>query len=238
MHSDGGGLYLRVSTPTARSWVFRYMLEGKTREMGLGSYPKVSLAEARGVAADARSLRTVGKDPIAAREAVRSQDRVQAAKAITFRHCAQSYIAAHKDGWRSAKHAKQWAATLETHVMPIIGDVPVAVVDRTLIIRVLEKDDFWKTMPETASRVRGRIEAAAREYRDGDNPARWKGYLSKLFVARSKLRKPKHYAALPFAAHLTATGLRATLLDGSALRPIAQPAPKGVSTAKALIATG
>ena len=202
LHGDGGGLYLCVTPPSARSWVFRYMLGGKAREMGLGSYPEVSLEAARVAASEARALKAQGRDPIEARESVRASQRLRDAKAITFRHCAESYIDAHRQSWRSAKHGLQWKATLETYAMPVIGDLPVGDVDRALVIRVLEP--IWKTKTETASRLRGRIEvvldwAAAREYRAGENPARWKGALDKLFPARARARKVKHHAALPYA---------------------------------------
>ena len=125
LYNDGAGLCLRVTSSTARSWVLRYMLDGKAREMGLGSYPDISLAEARVAAREARKLKAQGRDPIAAREAVRAQERVEAARAVTFRYCATAYIAARKDGWKNAKHAAQWLATLETYAMPVIGNMPV-----------------------------------------------------------------------------------------------------------------
>ena len=202
LYGDGAGLCLRVTSKTARSWVLRYMLNGTAREMGLGSYPDISLAEARVAASEARKLKAQGKDPIAAREAVRAQERVEAARAVTFRYCASAYIAARKDGWKNAKHAAQWGATLETYAMPVIGELPVQSVDVGMVHRVLEP--IWSSKTETASRVRGRIEAildwaTVREFRTGDNPARWKGHLENLFPARSKVQKVEHHPALPYA---------------------------------------
>jgi integrase len=211
LYGDGGGLYLRVSTATARSWVFRYAQGWKTsangkrypdgREMGLGSYPEIDLPAARDLAEHWRRVKAEGMDPIEVRASARAAERVQAAKAITFRQCAESYIAAHKEGWKNSKHAAQWGATLETYAMPTIGDVPVGAVDRALVIAILEP--IWKTKTETARRLRGRIEAvldwaSAREYRGGDNPARWKGSLEKLFPAHAKVRRVKHHPALAY----------------------------------------
>lgn len=170
LHNDGAGLCLRVSPPSASSWVLRYMLDGKAREMGLGRYPDISLAEARLMAAEARRLKAMGVDPIASREAVRAQGRLEAARSVTFRYCAESYIAARKTSWKNAKHADQWAATLETYAMPLMGDLPVQSIDVGLVHKVLEP--IWSSKTETASRVRGRIEsildwATVREFRTG-----------------------------------------------------------------------
>jgi integrase len=202
LHGDGGGLYLRVTSATARSWVFRFMLDGKAREMGMGSYPEISLAQARTAAMGARQLRAQGKDPVGERKTARVQERADAARAMTFRHCAEKYIAAREAAWRNSKHAAQWSATLETYVMPLIGDLPAQAVDVALVHRILEP--IWSAKPETASRVRGRMEAildwaATRGYRHGENPARWKGHLENLFPQRSKVRRVRHHAALPFA---------------------------------------
>jgi len=201
LHGDGGGLYLRVSSETARSWVLRYMLDGQAREMGLGPYPDISLSEARESAADARKLKAKGKDPIAARDAIRAEERAERERAVTFKHCAESYIRSHKAEWKNAKHAAQWSATLETYAMPTIGSLPVRCVDVALITKILEP--IWNEKPETAGRVRGRIEAildwaATHGYRDRENPARWKGHLENVFARRSKIRRVNHHAALPF----------------------------------------
>jgi integrase len=177
------------------------MLNSRAREMGLGSYPGISLVEARKLAEEARSHKDRGLDPIEAREAGRATQRLEAARSISFRECAETYIAAHKDKWKNAKHGKQWAATLESHVMPVLGDLPVSAVDKALVIKVLEP--IWSEIPETAARVRGRIEAILdwaemRDYRSGPNPAAWKGRLDKVFPARSLVQKVEHHPALPF----------------------------------------
>jgi integrase len=205
LYPDGGGLYLQV-TPgdrgDSKSWIFRYATgAGKEHYMGLGSLNAVSLTEARERAAECRKLREQGKDPIQERESQRAAVAAENAKAITFDQCATEYIAAHRTGWRNSKHASQWENTLATYVSPVFGKLPVRAIDVGLVIKALEP--IWSTKPETASRVRGRIEAvldwaAARNFRDADNPARWKGRLDKLLPRRSKVRAVKHHAALPY----------------------------------------
>jgi integrase len=200
MYPDGGGLYLRVTNSGTKNWVLRYMLHHKPRWMGLGPFPLYSLAEARARVLDARRKRHEGIDPIDARRADRARQRLDAAKAITFGEVAEIYIASHKAGWRNAKHAAQWQSTLKAHAAPIMT-LPVQAVDTALVLKVLEP--IWTTRPETASRLRGRLEsvldfAKAREFRDGENPARWRGHLAKLLPARSRVRAVKHHAALPY----------------------------------------
>ncbi|MBF0335304.1 MAG: integrase arm-type DNA-binding domain-containing protein [Alphaproteobacteria bacterium] len=200
-HPDGGGLHLQVGASGARSWIFRFMLAGRSREMGLGPTDAVTLAEARSAAAAARKLLAQGKDPIEVREAERRAAAIEAAKAMTFKACAERCIEAQRAGWKNAKHAAQWGATLDAYAYPVIGDLPVQGVDTGLVLKIIEP--IWTTKPETASRVRGRIEsvlnwATAREYRAGDNPARWRGHLDKLLPARSKVRRVEHHAALPY----------------------------------------
>ena len=202
MYPDGNGLYLRVTPQGARNWVLRYMIDRKPRWMGLGPLSLYGLADARARALDARRKRHDGIDPIEARRAERIRQRLDAAKAITFKQCAENYITSHRAGWRNAKHRYQWNQTLEQFVFPEIGSLPVQGVDTTLVLKVLEP--IWTTKPETASRVRQRIEnildsAKARGYRDGENPARWRGHLDKVLPARSRLREVEHLAALPYA---------------------------------------
>jgi integrase len=201
MYCDGGGLWLRVASPTARSWVYRYMLDRKPHEMGLGKYPEITLAEARSRAAEARKLKAYGKDPLVEREAVRAALQADAAKAVTFKDAAERYIAAHRMGWRNAKHAAQWEATLATYAEPTMGALAVQAIDTGLVLKVLEP--IWTDKPETASRLRGRIEAVldwarVRGYRDGENPARWRGHLDKLLPARAKVKMVQHHTALSF----------------------------------------
>lgn len=202
MYADGGGLYLRVTNEGTKNWVFRFMLNGRPRWMGVGPVALFGLQEARGKALDARRLRHAGIDPIEARHAERTQERLDAAKAMTFKQCAEAYVKGHRAGWRNAKHAAQWEATLATYAEPIIGALPVQVVDTALVLKVIES--LWTEKPETASRLRGRIEAVidwamARGHRAGENPARWRGHLDKLLPARSKVRKVEHHAALPYS---------------------------------------
>lgn len=202
MYGDGGGLWLQVTGKGGKSWIFRFTLDGKSREMGLGSANTFSLSEAREKALLCRKLCAEGIDPIETRNARLDAARVEAAKAMTFRQCATAYIDAHKASWRNAKHAAQWPVSLETYAYSAFGDLPVQVVDTGLVMRAVEP--IWSTKPETANRVRGRIEsildwATTRGFRRGENPARWKGHLANLLPKRSRLKKVEHYAALPFA---------------------------------------
>jgi integrase len=201
MYGDGGGLYLRVTDDGAKNWVFRYMLNGRPRWMGMGPLHTVSLAEARKRAGEHRLRRHDGIDPIEARRAERLRARLDAAKAVTFKECADSYIRSHRAGWRNEKHAAQWEATLAAYAEPIMG-LAVQTIDTALVLKCLEP--IWTAKPETAGRVRGRIEsildwAKVRGYRAGENPARWKGHLDHLLPARGKVRKVEHHAALPYA---------------------------------------
>jgi integrase len=202
MYADGGGLYLRVTPEGAKNWVLRYMLDRRPRWMGLGPVALYGLKEARTKALDARRKRHEGIDPIDARRAERARQRLDAAKAVSFKQCAESYIRSHRAGWRNGKHAGQWGATLSTYAYPHIGALPVQAVDTALVLKVLEP--IWTAKPETAGRVRGRLEsildfAKVRGERDGENPARWRGHLDKLLPAHSKVRQVEHHAALPYA---------------------------------------
>lgn len=205
---DGAGLRLRVTAnpntkELRKSWVLRVTVKGgPVREIGLGSADDIPLAEARERATEARRLARDGVDPIAARDAKRAQRALEAARAMTFRQCAESYIASQEAGWKNAKHRQQWPNTLKTYVYPFFGDLPVQAIDVTLVMKALEP--IWTTKTETATRVRQRIEAvldsaAVRGYRQGENPARWKGHLQKALPARAKIQKVKHHAALPYA---------------------------------------
>jgi integrase len=202
MYGDGNSLYLQISRGGTKSWVLRYKVNGKSRHLGLGPLHAISLAQARERATDARRLLVDGSDPIEAKRASRAAARLEAATAMTFKQCADAYVNAHKAGWRSVKHAAQWKATLATYAEPIIGALSVQVIDTALVMKILEP--IWTTKLETASRLRGRIEAVldwakAREYRSGENPARWRGHLSKLLPERSKVRKVQHHSALAYA---------------------------------------
>ena len=194
VYSDGGGLYLRVR-PSGRSWVFIGTLNGKRQEMGLGSDLDVTLAQARDKAAAARALVLQGKHP---RE-IRPSPSVPVEAPITFGTFSKQLIASIEDGFRNAKHRQQWRNTLATYAGPI-ADVPIAEVTTEQILSVLQP--IWLSKPETASRVRGRIErvldaAKAKGLRQGENPARGRGHLDLLLPKRSKITV-KHHAALPF----------------------------------------
>jgi integrase len=208
-YGDGGGLYLLVRSKDAKFWIFRYSRDGRTREMGLGpaaGRSAVSLADARDKAIRLRRLVRDGVDPLDAREAEDAAKKAEAARAtagaITFRDVTDRYIAAHEAGWRNAKHRQQWRNTLEQYVLPSIGELAVGAVGTGEVMRILEP--LWKRAPETASRLRGRIErildhAKARGWREGENPARWRGHLDQLLPARRKVRAVEHHPAPPYA---------------------------------------
>lgn len=201
MYADGGGLYLQVTESGAKSWIFRFMLNGRAREMGLGPVHAIGLADARQKATACRRLRLEGIDPIEARRAQRQQAQLEAASAMTFKACAEAYIEAHRVGWRSPKHAAQWRSTLGAYAYPVFGDLPVRSVDVALVMKALEP--IWAAKTETASRVRGRVQAVldwatARGYRQGDNPARWRAHLENLLPKRSKVQRVEHHPALPY----------------------------------------
>jgi integrase len=221
VYADGGGLYLQVTKHGSKSWIFRFWVaerdpktgavvrdpttnkvRGRGREMGLGSCITVSLAEARDRALKCRKLREEDIDPIDAREAARRQESLERAKSLKFSEAAATYMAAHRAAWKNDKHAGQWTATLKTYAYPLLGNVSVQAIDTALVMKVIEP--IWATKPETANRVRGRIEsildwATVRGYRQGENPARWRGHLDKLLPSSSKVRKTQHHNALPYA---------------------------------------
>ena len=200
MYADGGGLYLQVTHADARSWIFRFMLDGRARSMGLGPLHTISLADARAKALECRKLCLDGRDPIIEREQARARLKLDAAKALTFRACAEGYIEAHKAGWieRTTDH---WRTAFESFVYPVFGGVSVQSVDTGLVMQALEP--IWTTKTVTAVRVRGRIEsvldwARTHGHRVGENPARWRGHLANLLPKRSRVSKVVHYPALPF----------------------------------------
>ena len=220
LYADGGGLYLQVSSPTAKSWVFRYQLNGSVHKIGLGSASGIPLAEARDLAHTCRNLKAKGIDPKAQRAEERAAARRAAQKIPTFGAMSKLYLKAHSRSWRNPKHRAQWASTLETYAFPIIGDMPVCDIETQHVHQLLAK--IWHEKTETAARLRGRIEnilgyATTAGYRTGDNPARWRGHLEHLLPARSKIQKIRHHAALPYTdladfitalrAHQSATAL-------------------------------
>jgi integrase len=194
LHLDGGGLYLRVGTTGGKSWVFRY----SRRDMGLGSFPAVSLASARQAAAAAREQLARGEDPIEARKRLGT-----VTKGMSFDQAAERYIGAHESAWRSPRTADQWRSSLVAYASPVIGRFPVAAVGTHHILDILEP--IWREKSVTAAEVRGRLEcildwAKVHNLRDGENPARWRGNLKHLLPAISKVHRVRHHAALPYAA--------------------------------------
>lgn len=200
-HADGGGLYLQISASGSRSWIFRFSLAKRAREMGIGALASVSLAEARAEASRCRKLLAEGVDPIEERRS-RARAAAEVAEGYSFRQAARDYIDARRASWKNVKHAQQWENTLITYAYPVIGDTDVCDVDTAAVVRILLP--IWSNKAETASRVRGRIESvldAAKVLgkRRGENPALWRGHLDKILPKRDRARKVKHHPALPWA---------------------------------------
>lgn len=213
-YGDGGGLYLQVSKgadPKAppKSWLFRFMMQRKAYEMGLGSYDAFTLAEARDLALEKLRLVKRGINPIDERKAERAAILAATAKRMTFEDAAKQYIADNRPGWKSAIHAAQWESTLETYAFPIIGKLDVAAIETAHILKVLKQpldgETLWTKRAETAKRLRGRIEtvlswATVCERRTGDNPARWHGHLKMMLPnlgAKGTSHPSMPYAVLP-----------------------------------------
>jgi integrase len=234
---DGGGLWFQVRKPDpgakpgtapSRSWAFRYTWKGRQRQMGLGPYPDVGLAEARDLATAARAEIRAGRNPIGEKKVKKAA--AAADEPMTFDNVVERYLAANKVAWTNDQHAKEWQRSMEVHVTPVFGKWPVRAVDTAAVMRVIQP--YWKTKTETASRVRGRIEtvlnyATSMGWRTGDNPARWRGHLKNLLPPPAKVAKVQHLPALPWAqvgafmaalAQQTGTGalaLRFTILTAA-----------------------
>jgi integrase len=201
-HADGGNLYLDVEQGArglTRKWLFRYVVDGRERHMGLGPVHTIGLAEARERARAARQQLLDGIDPIKARNARIAEQRAASMPVTTFRQAAQQYITTHDAGW-TAKHAKDWLDTLDAYVHPVVGKLPVQAINTDLVLKCLEP--HWQTKTPTMARLRGRIEAIldwarARDLRDGENPAAW-AILRHLLVKPTRVRPQEHHAALPF----------------------------------------
>ena len=226
LHPVGGvpGLALQVTPTGARSWILRATVGTKRRDMGLGQFPGVTLAQAREKARSAREKIEQGTDPILMRQQAQSLLRAQQAASLTFEAAARAYIDSKSAEWSNAKHAAQWTATLETYAFPTLGKMQVADVQQAHVLNMLEP--IWTaTKTETASRVRGRVEsvldwARVRGYRSGENPARWRGHLDKLLAAPKKITKVEHHPAVPvkeaaafYAALRERTGTAARALE-------------------------
>ncbi|KRR11600.1 hypothetical protein CP49_18095 [Bradyrhizobium valentinum] len=198
MYNDGLGLYLQIAENGSKSWILRYLFNGRTRHYGIGPLHTVNLAEARTRAAVARLQILDGIDPVEARRERKAAAQLEAANSITFDDAAEEHIKAIEPQWKSKKLGKQWRSHLKTYASPHFGKLPVAAVDTGLVTRALMP--IWTTKPETASRVRMRIEAVldaakVKGYRTGDNPARWDGHLQHILAA---LPAAKHHAAIPY----------------------------------------
>lgn len=235
-HADGDGLYLLVKETGARSWVYRYMIDGRARDLGLSRCPEaielmrktssdeLSLAQARDVAAIFRMKVRAGIDPLKEREdaalSAEAAERAAHAARVTFRSVAETYLAGKEGTWRNLKHRQQWHNTLATYVYPVMGDMIVGEVDTPQVLAVV--DPIWSIKPETANRVRGRIEAIldaarVRGYRTGDNPARWRGHLAHILPARTQLGRG-HHRAMPYAS---IPGLMEHLRNSNAMAALA-----------------
>jgi integrase len=189
---DGNGVFLLVKESGAKSWVFRYQINKRRRDLGLGSYPDVSLQEARQKAIYLKRQIKDGFDPLLQRQKQLS---------ITFKEAGKKLIEGKRLEWKNPKHAKQWGSTLESYVYPFIGDLDVKNIEVSDVVNVLNR--IWQEKPETASRVRGRIEAildysSALKFRTGDNPARWKGNLDHILAKHNRVKAQQHYEALDY----------------------------------------
>jgi integrase len=202
LYAVGGvaGLYLQVIESGARSWLLRALMGGKRRDMGLGGFPDVTLAQAREKAREARNRVERGIDPIEERRQARSALAASRAAAKTFDDCVDDFMKARESEWRNPKHRQQWKNTLDTYAGPFMGKLLVGDIGLPHVLKALEP--IWHEKTETATRVRGRIEqvldwATVRGYRAGENPARWKGHLDHLLAKPRKIAKVQHHAAVP-----------------------------------------
>ncbi len=221
-YGDGGGLWLQVSPSGTKSWVFRFTLAGRRREMGLGTVRTIALASARVKVRACRQLLLDGRDPIEARRTDRIATALSQARQLTFDQCAAAYIDAHRHGWKNPKRVSQWENTIATYASPVIGALPVADVDTDLIVKILSP--IWASKTETAARLRGRIEsildwATVSKFRQGENPARWRGHLDQLLATPHKIAPVRNHPALPW--HKMATFMAAlNAREGIAARAV------------------
>lgn len=202
MHFVGGvaGLALEIGPTGNKSWILRVMVGDKRRKMGLGGFPDVTLARAKELAREAREQVSSGVDPIDVKKSARRALAASRAKDVTFKACAEQHIASHRSAWINEKHAGQWSKTLTTYAYPIIGNMWVRDVEVKHVMQIIEP--MWATKTETMNRLRGRIEAVldsakTKGYREGMNPATWKGNLATLLPAKNKIAKSKHFPAVP-----------------------------------------
>ena len=197
-----GNLKIQIAPSGARAWIYRASIGGKQRDVGLGAYPDVSLSQARDRARHVADLIFRGIDPVEARKADRASLAADAARGMTFAEATERFLEVKLAEFDNEKHRRQWRATLDKHAAPVLGRMAVADVEMRDVLRALSP--IWETTPETASRLRGRIEmvlnwATAHGYRTGDNPARWKGNLDATLPKPSKVAKVRHHPALPLS---------------------------------------
>lgn len=202
LYHDGGGLYLQNRPHGGRSWLFRFAHDDKPHWMGLGSLAEVSLKQARDLAARYRDELRLGINPLSKRNRERTAVVAASSRSLTFKSAVDEFLRAKSAQWSSPKHAAQWRSTLETYALPVLGSKPVSEIETTDIMAVLSP--IWLEKTETASRVRGRMEkildwCAVGGYRQGDNPARWRGHLKELLADPVAAKDQRHFAALPYA---------------------------------------
>jgi len=196
------GLALQVKNSGTRSWIYRVVIGGRRRDMGIGPYPAVGVAEARKKAIEARNLVRQGVDPIQQQQAALSALRAKSASSRTFKEAAREYIAAHEASWRNSKSNTAWTNTLATYAQPVIGDLLVADITKAHVLEILKP--IWYTKTETASRLRGRMELVlsyamqAGYMPEGLNPARWRGNLDQLLPKKSQIHEVQHYGSLRY----------------------------------------
>lgn len=195
MFSDGKGLYLKITKSGTKSWIHRYKLKGRRRDMGLGTLDTVSLKEARGIVTDNHKLIDKWIDPIDARK------KLEQAETLTFDECAEQVIASKESGWKNPKSSQQWKNSLKTYASPILGNISIDQISTEHVLEVLKP--IWTTKNVTATRVRERIEdilnwAKVMGYRSGENPALWRGHFKYLLAKPSDVHKVKHHKAMPY----------------------------------------
>jgi integrase len=201
LHADGGGLYLQVMPSLSKSWLFRYAFQGKAKAMGLGPLHEVSLAEAREEASRLRKVLKDGLDPQI--ERLKKAAKQRDSQRRTFKACAEEFMRKIEGELRNEKHRAQWKTSLERYAYPIIGELPVNDIDVHMIRKILTQDNVWSEKTETISRVRGRIErvlgwATVLGYRSGENPARWRSFLSEVLPSKKAVQKVRHHPAVPY----------------------------------------
>lgn len=201
LHHDGGGLYLQNRPHGGRSWLFRFSHDGKQHWMGLGSIEETPIKQARDLAAQYRGELRQGINPLAKRKRAHAAVVASTSRALTFADSVDKFLQAKGAQWSNPKHAGQWRSTLETYAVPLIGRKAVSEIETSDVMAVLSP--IWLEKTETASRLRGRIEkvldwATVGGYRQGDNPARWRGHLKELLADPIAAKDQQHFPALPY----------------------------------------